>query len=131
MNIYTIWKHKKKQIYQEKEKLAKVKIPNAQLSLAIGKGGQNVRLAARLTGWKIDIEGLEDLREQKEQERLKLEAEKEVVPDAEEKAVEEAAPQPEAGQPLVDAAETAEADIEETDEADQAKSEEEKQEIKE
>jgi N utilization substance protein A len=28
-----------------------------QLSLAIGKGGQNVRLAAKLTGWRIDIKG--------------------------------------------------------------------------
>ncbi len=43
----------------EGEKLAKVKIQNAQLSLAIGKGGQNVRLAAKLTGWRIDIEGLD------------------------------------------------------------------------
>ena len=30
-------------------------VPEHQLSLAIGKSGQNVRLAARLTGWKIDI----------------------------------------------------------------------------
>lgn len=42
------------------EKIAKVKIPELQLSLAIGKGGQNVRLAAKLTGWKIDIEGIEE-----------------------------------------------------------------------
>jgi len=41
----------------EEDKIARVKIPNDQLSLAIGKGGQNVRLAAKLTGWKIDIEG--------------------------------------------------------------------------
>jgi len=34
---------------------ARVFIPNDQLSLAIGRGGQNVRLAARLTGWKIDV----------------------------------------------------------------------------
>ncbi len=39
------------------EKVAKVKVSANQLSLAIGKGGQNVRLAAKLTGWKIDIEG--------------------------------------------------------------------------
>ncbi|MEE1225423.1 MAG: transcription termination factor NusA [Clostridia bacterium] len=39
----------------EEEKSAKVKVPEYQLSLAIGKSGQNVRLAARLTGWKIDI----------------------------------------------------------------------------
>ncbi|MBI4037282.1 transcription termination factor NusA [Candidatus Daviesbacteria bacterium] len=39
------------------EKVAKVRVPSTQMSLAIGKGGQNVRLAARLTGFKIDIEG--------------------------------------------------------------------------
>ncbi len=39
----------------EEEKSAKVTVPEGQLSLAIGKSGQNVRLAARLTGWKIDI----------------------------------------------------------------------------
>lgn len=39
----------------EDEKSAKVVVPEYQLSLAIGKSGQNVRLAARLTGWKIDI----------------------------------------------------------------------------
>lgn len=39
----------------ESEKSAYVVVPDSQLSLAIGKGGQNVRLAARLTEWKIDI----------------------------------------------------------------------------
>ncbi len=39
----------------EEEKSAKVVVPANQLSLAIGKSGQNVRLAAKLTGWKIDI----------------------------------------------------------------------------
>jgi N utilization substance protein A len=39
----------------EAEKSAYVIVPDNQLSLAIGKGGQNVRLAARLTEWKIDI----------------------------------------------------------------------------
>lgn len=39
----------------EAEKAAKVIVPDNQLSLAIGKEGQNARLAARLTGWKIDI----------------------------------------------------------------------------
>lgn len=39
------------------EEVAKVRVPESQLSLAIGKGGQNVRLAAKLTGFKIDIEG--------------------------------------------------------------------------
>ncbi|PIP86457.1 transcription termination/antitermination protein NusA [Candidatus Campbellbacteria bacterium CG11_big_fil_rev_8_21_14_0_20_44_21] len=37
------------------EKRAKAEVTEDQLSLAIGKGGQNVRLAAKLTGWKIDI----------------------------------------------------------------------------
>ncbi len=41
----------------KKKQEAKVKVPEDQLSLAIGKGGQNVRLAAKLTGWKVDIEG--------------------------------------------------------------------------
>ncbi len=34
---------------------ARVIVPEGQLSLAIGKDGQNVRLAAKLTGWKIDV----------------------------------------------------------------------------
>ena len=39
----------------DEEKSARVVVPDTQLSLAIGKEGQNVRLAAKLTGWKIDI----------------------------------------------------------------------------
>lgn len=39
----------------EEEKSARVIVPDYQLSLAIGKEGQNARLAAKLTGWKIDI----------------------------------------------------------------------------
>ena len=39
----------------EGAKSCRVTVPDAQLSLAIGKEGQNARLAARLTGWKIDI----------------------------------------------------------------------------
>ena len=39
----------------EAEKAARVIVPDNQLSLAIGKEGQNARLAAKLTGWKIDI----------------------------------------------------------------------------
>ena len=41
----------------EKEKTAQAIVPDDQLSLAIGKEGQNVRLAAKLTGYKIDIRG--------------------------------------------------------------------------
>ncbi|MDR2939475.1 MAG: transcription termination factor NusA [Clostridiales bacterium] len=39
----------------KEEQSAKIVVPNHQLSLAIGKEGQNARLAAKLTGWKIDI----------------------------------------------------------------------------
>lgn len=39
---------------------ARVFVPDDQLSLAIGKGGQNVRLAAKLTGWKIDVRSSSD-----------------------------------------------------------------------
>jgi len=39
----------------ETEKSSRVVVPDNQLSLAIGKEGQNARLAAKLTGWKIDI----------------------------------------------------------------------------
>lgn len=39
----------------EEEKVARVIVPDYQLSLAIGKEGQNARLAAKLTGWKVDI----------------------------------------------------------------------------
>lgn len=39
----------------EVEKISRVVVPDYQLSLAIGKEGQNARLAAKLTGWKIDI----------------------------------------------------------------------------
>ncbi|MCL6096749.1 MAG: transcription termination factor NusA [Patescibacteria group bacterium] len=41
----------------EKEKVARVKVPEDELSLAIGKDGQNVRLASKLTGYRIEIEG--------------------------------------------------------------------------
>ncbi|MBU1727818.1 transcription termination factor NusA [Patescibacteria group bacterium] len=41
----------------EEEHKAVVEVSDDQLSLAIGKGGQNVRLAAKLTGWRIDIKG--------------------------------------------------------------------------
>ena len=48
---------------KEEEKFAQVIVPDNQLSLAIGKSGQNVRLAARLTNWKIDIKSETQFRE--------------------------------------------------------------------
>jgi N utilization substance protein A len=43
------------EVLDERAKTARVIVPDFQLSLAIGKEGQNARLAARLTGWRIDI----------------------------------------------------------------------------
>jgi N utilization substance protein A len=50
----------------EENKVARVVVPDFQLSLAIGKEGQNARLAAKLTGWKIDIKSESQLRNQLE-----------------------------------------------------------------
>ena len=47
----------------ENEKTATVIVPDQQLSLAIGKEGQNARLAAKLTGWKVDIKSESEYKE--------------------------------------------------------------------
>ncbi len=47
-------------VVDEEERAARVVVPDFHLSLAIGKEGQNARLAARLTGWRIDIRSDED-----------------------------------------------------------------------
>ena len=64
---------------KEDEKFAQVIVPDDQLSLAIGKMGQNARLAARLTNWKIDIKSESQFREMlaKAQEENSDEDEKE------------------------------------------------------
>lgn len=54
----------------EKEKSALVVVPDYQLSLAIGKEGQNARLAAKLTGWKIDIKSTTQYEEYLETENI-------------------------------------------------------------
>ncbi len=82
------------------EKSASVVVPDKQLSLAIGKGGQNARLAARLTGWRIDIKStsmVEGAAPPKTEEAPRAE---EVVP---EEAV--ASAEPEAAQAVVEAGE--------------------------
>lgn len=58
-------------ILDEKEKNATAVAPDDQLSLAIGKDGQNVRLAVKLTGWKIDVRGRIEM--EKERQKKKLE----------------------------------------------------------
>ena len=49
-----------------------VVVPDRQLSLAIGKEGQNTRLAARLTGWRLDIKGMTEYEEIRETRRLQI-----------------------------------------------------------
>ncbi len=73
-------------ISNKETKEAKILVPDDQLSLAIGKEGQNVRLAAKLTGWRIDIKGLNDT---KKIEELAAEGSKEVVEEAEEETKKE------------------------------------------
>jgi len=51
-------------------------VPEDQLSLAIGKDGQNVRLAAKLTGWKIDVRSPEQVKEEKPKVKEKKETKK-------------------------------------------------------
>jgi transcription antitermination factor NusA-like protein len=53
-------------IVDDAEKVMEVVVEDKQLSLAIGKKGQNVRLAAKLTGWKIDIKSEEEKRREVE-----------------------------------------------------------------
>lgn len=60
-------------IVDEVEKVMEVIVEDKQLSLAIGKKGQNVRLAAKLTGWKIDIKSDEDKRREVEAQFGQLE----------------------------------------------------------
>ena len=61
---------------------ATVVVPDRQLSLAIGKEGQNTRLAARLTGWRLDIKGMtewEEIRETRRKQKELEEQEREAV----------------------------------------------------
>jgi len=59
----------------ERKREARAIVPDDQLSLAIGKGGQNVRLAAKLTGWKIDVRSDKKIEEPKETDKEKNSAE--------------------------------------------------------
>ncbi len=80
---------------------ATIEVADDQLSLAIGKGGQNVRLAAKLTGWRIDIKGVkgeefassdgEEVRLEDEAGFVKLSDLKNLTKDSEESAEEEIA----------------------------------------
>lgn len=62
---------------EEKKKSALVVVPDYQLSLAIGKEGQNARLAAKLTNWKIDIKSQSQYEELMKDNLLEIEDERE------------------------------------------------------
>src|SRR5712692_6168525 len=61
-------------IVDDRERVMEVIVEDKQLSLAIGKKGQNVRLAAKLTGWRIDIKSEEEKRREVEAQFGELEA---------------------------------------------------------
>ena len=71
------------------ERHALVLVPEDQLSLAIGKEGQNVRLAARLTGWKIDIKDIVLYKAETEKQQLEAETNEEIDYEDEESPLEE------------------------------------------
>ena len=62
-------------IVDEQDRIMEVVVEDMQLSLAIGKKGQNVRLAAKLTGWRIDIKSEEEKRREVEEQFGTLEIE--------------------------------------------------------
>lgn len=71
-------------IVYEDSKSARVIVPDYQLSLAIGKEGQNARLAAKLTGWKIDIKSesqIAEIENEAAQKALETEQEESVEPE--------------------------------------------------
>jgi N utilization substance protein A len=59
-------------VVDQSEKHLEVVVDDSQLSLAIGKKGQNVRLAAKLLGWKIDIKSEEEKRQEVEQQMASM-----------------------------------------------------------
>src|SRR5436190_7172478 len=60
-------------VLDEEQRIMEVVVEDKQLSLAIGKKGQNVRLAAKLVGWRIDIKSEEEKRQEVEAEMARME----------------------------------------------------------
>jgi transcription antitermination factor NusA-like protein len=83
-------------IVDDKERVMEVMVEDSQLSLAIGKKGQNVRLAAKLTGWRIDIKSEEEKRKEAEAQFGALEGTAADAPATEEAPATEQAPAAEA-----------------------------------
>ena len=74
----------------EKDKRLEIVVDNDQLSLAIGKKGQNVRLASKLTGWKIDIRSQDEKKKEDSENQARFDAFRSKItqlPDLGEKAV--------------------------------------------
>ena len=61
------------QVVDEEQRIMEVVVEDKQLSLAIGKKGQNVRLAAKIVGWRIDIKSEEEKRQEVEAEMARME----------------------------------------------------------
>jgi N utilization substance protein A len=74
MNALSPAKAQRVSIVDDRDKVMEVVVEDKQLSLAIGKKGQNVRLAAKLTGWRIDIKSEEEKRKEVEAEFGAMEA---------------------------------------------------------
>ena len=92
------------------ENTAYVVVPENQMSLAIGRDGQNARLAARLSGWRLDIKNVEQweaLREARAAEAARVTAERAALAAAEAAAEQAAATVEEAVMPVAEAAEAA------------------------
>lgn len=74
---------------KEEEKFAQVIVPDDQLSLAIGKSGQNAKLAAKLTNWKIDIKSESQFREMLEKSQTQEDVEEQTEENIEKNGKEE------------------------------------------
>jgi hypothetical protein len=98
-------------IVDDAERVMEVIVEDKQLSLAIGKKGQNVRLAAKLTGWKIDIKSEEEKRREVEAQLGALEIGGTEEAQAEDGAQPEEGMQAEAGGEDEDAAEASAPDM--------------------
>ena len=104
---------------------ATVVVPDRQLSLAIGREGQNTRLAARLTGWRLDIKGLTEWEELREERLRQAQEDAAVMFDREAKAESEDAASVDVAEPELEVvAEVAAAEVAEEPEAAMAAPEE-------
>jgi N utilization substance protein A len=108
------------QIVDDREHVMEVVVEDKQLSLAIGKKGQNVRLAAKLTGWRIDIKSEEEKRREVEAQFEGLEAGPEEGAGEQAAGEDAAAEEAGAAEGLGAAADAGEAAVEEAAEVEEA-----------